>query len=171
MSFLLKVSLGSMYCRHPLFRRNRGACSNRDQLKRLQTNVLLSRGINRVVTADNDDMVGQRRPRRDREGEPPGIRIRRNDPNPQEYIVQEQHPRNAPFDHNSPCFTPSRRTTRATIRVNHSLDRRGQNIASLAIEDRAQALRRHRELFRPVIFEGPIFHIDDGLVPDINPIY
>ena len=86
---------------------------------------------------DADDMVGERRQRREYQGprEPPGVRVRRNDPQPQEYVVQEQHRRNAPFDRISACFTPSRRTNRATIRVNYSLDRRGQRVASLTIEE------------------------------------
>ena len=99
--------------------------------------------------------------------ETPDSRGRRNNPDPQEYIVQEEYPRNALFDRNSICFTPTRRTIRANVRVNHTLGSLEQRLASAAIEARAQAFRSHREFMGPVIFEGPIFYNDDGLVPDL----
>ena len=97
---------------------------------------------------DADDIVGARRPFRGIQEEPPGIRVRRNDPQPQGYVVQEQHRRNAPpYNRRSPCFTPT----------THSLNRHGQRVALLAIEGRTRALRQHREMIGPVIIERSRF--------------
>ena len=123
---------------------------------------------------DANDAVGNRRPPRINREEPPGIRVRRNDPQPQEYVVQEQHRRNAPpRTRRSPRFTPARWTNRASFKSPLHLTRRQQRAASRNIEARTRALREHREMMGPVIFEGPAFHIDDGLVPDLDldPIY
>ena len=148
------------------------------------------------------DRVGDRRPRRGLQEEPPGARARiddpqpqenvvqgqqrrtaqftrgrqtpgrrRNDPDPEEYIVQDDHRRTPLFDRNSVCFTPTRRTTRANVRVNNTLGSLQQRLAAAAIEARAQALRSRRDFMGPIIFQGPILYHDDGLVPDLNPIY